>query len=567
MARSAVNEVDPEAVYLERMKREREYYTSDEGFLDFVRDCGAAPDAEYQPHGRYCQSLIEWHGTPDPDNPEITIFKSKLVLWPRGSFKSQVFTIGQAAWLIARNPDIRLLICSEVSRQAQKLVSEIMKIIDSPWFRERFGVHRGKRWKEGSGVFYSALRTRKGVKDPTLAASGVGEVQTGAHWDMVIMDDVCSQENTKTPESIEALWSWFGEVQSQLDPGTKLFMIGTLHHFADIYCRIIKDEEIAATFDISRHAWADPIVDPLGNLPTTLFFPKRLTRAFVADRKKKQTKRLYACFYENRPQTDEDQMFKPEYFRTLRDRDIPSAVWTYILTDWAFVAGDKKKKGSKTDRTVFWVVSLDCNRVAYVRDIVIGRWKPSDSCRICCDLWSRNQDIDTKAVSVESVTHKELLLSLFEEIRRQTFVMPRFVEIEGRSQESKDIRIEAIEPRFRRGDIYFAESLREHFERKWKPMIDEMTEWPFSANDDVPDAISDLDKRDKDGKYYLPHPPADWSPAYVRRSQPPVVSGRWNPAHQMDARDRQRQAPGGGNDLWHNRSESTDDLWGRPKPQ
>ena len=555
--------VSVEDIRVERINREREYYLSEEGFLDFVRDSGAAPDAEYQPHGRYAQDLIHWEGDADPDNPEITIYRSKMALWPRGSFKSQVFTIGQAAWLIARDPNIRILICSETSRQAQKFVSEVMKIIDSQWFKDRFGVHKGKQWKEGSGVFYSALRTRKGVKDPTLAAAGVGEVQTGAHWDVVIMDDVCSQENTQTPESIEKLWNWFGEVQSQLDPGTKLFMIGTLHHYADIYCRIMKDEAIAKTFEISKHAWADPIVDPAGSDPAELFFPKRLTRAFIADRKLKQTPRLFACFYENRPQTGDNQVFRPDYFRVIEDHDIPSATWSYILTDWAFIAEDKKTH--RADRTVFWVVSLDCNRVAYVRDIIIGRWKPSDSVRICCDLWSRYQAIECKGVTVEKVTHKELLMSLFEEVRRQTFVRPQFIEIEGRNQEIKDIRIEAAEPRFRRGDIYFARSLRENFTHKWKPMIDEMTEWPFSQHDDIPDAISDLDKQDKDGKYYMAAPPSSWSPSFVRRMQPPMLDGQFNPRHQMDARERAKNKD---HDLWQSNggSSSTDDLWGRRKP-
>lgn len=550
--------ITAEDIRAERLRREREYYLSEVGFIDFVRDSGAAPDAEFQPHGRYAQEILTWSGTPDPGNPEITNYKSKMVLWPRGSFKSQVWTIGQAAWMIARDPNIRILICSEVSRQAQKFVGEIMKIVDSQWFKDRFGVHKGKQWKEGSGVFTSALRTRQGIKDPTLAAAGTEEVQTGAHWDVVLMDDVCSQENTQTPESIEKLWNWFGEVQSQLDPGTKLFMIGTLHHYADIYCRIIKDEKIAKTFEISKHAWCDPIVEPHSNEPTTLFFPKRITRAFVADRKLKQTPRLFACFYENRPQTGDDQIFKPEFFRVIEDRDIPSAVWTYILTDWAFIGEDKKNQ--RSDRCVFWTVSLDCNRVAYVRDIVIGRWKPSDSVRICCDLWSRNQNIEVKGVTVEKVTHKELLMSLFEEVRRQTFVRPQFIEIEGRNQEIKDIRIEAAEPRFRRGDIYFARSLRENFTHKWKPMIDEMTEWPFSAHDDIPDAISDLDKQDKDGKYYVPHPPSSWSPSFVRRMTPPTIDGRWNEQHKLDARDRAKTKD---HDIWQSNggSPSTDDLW------
>lgn len=560
----ATSPVSAEDVRLERLRRERDYLLSEVGFLDFVRDSGAAPNAEFQPHGRYCQDLIHWNGVADPDNPLLTNYKSKMALWPRGSFKSQVFTIGQVAWLIARDPNVRILICSETARQAQKFVGEVMKSIDSQWFKDRFGVHKGKQWKEGSGVFVSALRTRQGVKDPTLAAAGVGEVQTGAHWDFVIMDDVCSQENTKTPESIESLWNWFGEVQSQLDPGAKLFVIGTLHHYADIYCKIMKDEAIAKTFEISKHAWCDPIVDPLGDEPTELFFPKRLTRSFVGLKKKTQTPRLYACFYENRPQTGDDQIFKADYFRVIEDRDIPTAVWTYILTDWAFIAEDKKTQ--RADRTVFWVVSLDCNRVAYVRDIVIGRWKPSDSVRIGCDIWSRNQQIECKGMTVEKVTHKELLMSLFEEVRRQTFVRPQFIEIEGRNQEIKDIRIEAAEPRFRRGDIYFARSLREEFSHKWKPMLDEMTEWPFSAHDDVPDAISDLDKQDKEGKYYCAAPPASWSPAFVKRMQPPMIDGKWNEQLKLDARDRAKTKE---HDIWRSSdgSPSTDDLWGRSKPQ
>jgi hypothetical protein len=324
-----------EDVRSERLKREREYYVSEEGFLDLVRDCGAAPDAQFQPHGRYAQSMIHWDGTPDPDNPGGFIFKWKLVLWPRGSFKTQVFDIGHVCWLIARDPNVRILVASETDKQARDIVGKAMEIIDSQWFRERFGVHKGKKWREGGGSFTSALRTRTEIKEPTLQATGVGAVRTGLHWDYVFMDDVCSQENTKTPEGIESLWNWFGETLAQLDPGCKLFVIGTLHHYADIYCRIQKDVEIKKLFDVSVFGWADPLVDPKSNTPTTLFFPNRLTRKFVAQQKTIQPPRLFACFYENKPHTGDDQIFHAEYFHVIEDRDIPNAVWTYVLTDFA----------------------------------------------------------------------------------------------------------------------------------------------------------------------------------------------------------------------------------------
>lgn len=548
----------------ERIRRQRDWYTSEEGFLDFVRDSGAAPDAVYEPHGRYCQELISWAGEPDPDLPSVIRFKGKLVLWPRGSFKSQVFNVGHAAWLIAGSPNLRILVCSETSRQAKKFVQETMKIVESEWFKELFGDHTQGEWKPGSGVFTSSLRTRRGVKDPTLCASGVGEVQTGSHWDVVFMDDICSQENTKTPESIESLWTWFGEIQAQLDPGIlspdgktvwggKLFMIGTLHHYSDIYCRIMKDEELSKDFEISRHAWSDPVVDPSkseAEAPATLFFPGRMTRGFVASQRRTMPPRLYACFYENRPTTGEQQLFRPEYFRTIPDANIPSSVWTYILSDFAFIADEKKKK--RADRTAFWVVSVDCNRVAYVLDCVIGRWKPSDSVRVACDLWNRYQWATLKGMTVEKTTYNELLSSVFEEVRRQTHIMPRFISIGGRSQEIKDMRIEAAEPRWRNGDIYFAQSLRDNW-RKWKPMFDEMTEWPFSTHDDVPDAISDLDKKDESNPYhpvyYCPAPPPGWAQQPVKRFQPELVNGQFNPDLGYPARENTK-AGQHGHDLW-----------------
>lgn len=563
---------------LERIRRQRDWYVSDAGFLDFVRDSGAAPDACYEPHGRYCQSLITWRGEPDRDKPEIINYKQKLVLWPRGSFKSQVFNVGQVAWLIAKDPNIRILVTSETNRQAKKFVGETMKIVASEWFKELFGDHTQAEWKPGSGVFTSSLRTRRGVKDPTVAASGVGEVQTGAHWDLIFYDDICSQENTKTPESIEALWTWYGETQAQLDPGGKIFMIGTLHHYSDIYCRIMKDPELAADFEISRYAWSDPVVDPnksAEEAPAKLFFPSRLTRSFVAYKKRNTPPRLYACFYENRPTTGEQQLFRPEYFRCIPDENIPSSVWTYILTDFAFIADEKKK--DRADRTVFWVVSMDCNRVAYVIDCVIGRWKPSDSVRIACDLWNRYQWATLKGMTVEKTTYSELLSSVFEEVRRQTHIMPRFIQISGRSQEIKDMRIEAAEPRWRAGDIYFAQSLRENW-RKWKPMFDEMTEWPFSTHDDVPDAISDLDKQE-DRVFYCPAPPVGWAQHPVRRMQPTLINGQFNPDYGYPARETTK-AGQGSHDLWRTSTSisqgnqqtqrdtaRSDSIWQKPPQQ
>ena len=518
--------LSPEEVRNYRLHREAEYYKTQEGFLDFARDSGAAPDAQDQPHGRGAHEILNWKWRADPESKR-GIYTYKIQLWPRGTFKTAVFDVALVCWEIARNPNIRICVCSETGKQAKKLVKQAMKIIDSQWYRDRFGTHRKEsEWRESTGEFFSALRTISHVKEATLLAAGAGEVWTGSHWDLVIMDDVVSQENTRTVDSLESMKNWLGEILAQLDPGCRILMIGTLHHYADLYCHIMKSREMRALFELSIYSWKMP--------DGSLFFPGRLTHEFIAQQKALMPPRLFACFYENRPTTSEEQIFHPEYFRVIENEDIPSSVWTYLFTDFAFIAEEKKK--GKADRTAFWVVSLDTNRTAYVRDFYVGRWKPSDSVRIACDLWDRYQSVNMKGIIVEDTTHKELLSSVFEEVRRSTFIKPKIIPVAGRNQEIKDIRIESAEPRFRRGDIFFARSLKEQW-RKWKPLIDEMTEWPFSQHDDVPDAISDLDKKDKEGKWVAPNPPVGWRQQQGFRQLPNLIDGRFNPDRGYPARD------------------------------
>jgi len=534
----------------QRIKEAREYYLSDEGFLDYVRDCGAAPDAEWEPHGRGAQFILDWKSYHDPESGQ-ELFKKKMVLWPRGSFKSQVFTVGMISWLVARDPNIRWFIGSETGRQARLFLRNIMEIIESPWYEEHFGIHKDpKRWSYNNG-FVSAQRTIL-KKESTVAAFGAGEVQTGAHWDGGNLDDPVSQKNTQTPDAIRKVNTWIGELLAQLDPGSKLLYIGTIHHHADYSAMKIKKEDAHKDWEISRHEWINP--------DGSLFFPARLTHAYVESQKREMPTRQFYAYYHNKPQSDEEQIFLPEYFRVIPDQDIPTAVWSYILTDFAIVADEKN------DRTVFWLVSLDQNRYAYVRDIYIKRAKPSDSVDWCCRMWNDNLHLNMKAITVERSTHEEFISGYFEEIRRKTMTRPVIKKIEGRSEEVKKNRIAGSEPRWRDARIYFAQSLRDQW-NKWKPMFEEMTEWPFSGHDDIPDAISDLDKRDARGRWYCPGPPAGWH-AHMRQTRPPsTVSGNWNPDYGYDARQmlsRMHKGDAPKEDIWHSK---TNDLFRQVRPR
>ncbi len=542
-----------EDVRQRRIEAERAYYLDPKHFIDYLRDFGACPDALDDPHGDGVRFLMNWNvrdkGVNKETGKETPLYYYKMLLWPRSSFKSHAFDAGLTSWLIAGNPNIRILVGSETYKQASAFVGLSMEIISSPRYKEVFGDHTRGRWYHGK-EFWSSLRKPPDGKlqfnkEPTLRATGVEQVQTGMHWDLVIPDDIVSQENTKTPEGLEQTRVWLGETLAQLDPGCMLFLIGTRHHYADVYGWILKEPTRRAMFEVSIKKWRD-------HGTGKLFFPGRLSEAFVMGQKALLTPRQWSAYYEQEPATTDEKLFLPSYFHIIRDQDIPARSWTYLLTDFAF------KSLEKNDRTAMWVVSLDPNRTAYVRDFVVGRWKPSDSVRIALELWNRYLRYEMKGIAIEATAHEELLSALFEEIRKETFLSPRIIPITGRSQEIKNIRIEAVEPRFRTGRIYFAQSLKDD-PRKWHPLIDEMTEWPFSEHDDIPDAISDVDKCDRDGRFLLPQPPMSFMPQNNYQHQPVLLDGRFNPTARYDARNLAAALQRRGN---------PDDLWagGKPKP-
>ena len=91
-------------------------------------------------------------------------------------------------------------------------------------------------------------RTRRG-KDPTVEAVGVGGAITGGHYDIIILDDVEDDENTRTDERLNGLIEWFtGTIMQLREPHTKIVVVGTLKtNKQDIY-KLVLNSPVWDTF-------------------------------------------------------------------------------------------------------------------------------------------------------------------------------------------------------------------------------------------------------------------------------------------------------------------------------
>jgi predicted phage terminase large subunit-like protein len=536
----------PEQLRQHRLDLERKYYLTEDGFLDYVRDFGAAPDATDELHGRVAKEVL---------NNLLRGKRKVLLLLPRGSFKSHVFNVGLSCWLIVRNPNIRILVASETFKQAVTFTRLSRQLLESAKHIEVFGRH-DKQVGFSDHEFTSAQRTAQ-LKEPTVTATGTDQVRTGMHYDLVIGDDFVSQENTKTPEAIQSTANWVGETLAQLDPGAMWLQPGTRHHFHDQHGKILTDKAIRAQFHCIVHSYK--------NVDGTLLFPQRLSEEYVQAQKALLGVKLWSAFYLNAPQSDETALFRQDQFHVIGDHEIPRNCYTCILTD--FASGENKRN----DRTALFVVSLNPHRDAFVREVRIGRWLPDEAITQALLLYQKWQPYFVKGMTMEKTSHSEWGKASLRRLAEQFGIRPVIIEIGGRSQETKVQRIQALQPRFADGGrLYWSDKIRLFDPDLWDTMVREFCEFPFSQHDDIPDALSDLDKHREEGGFYVPSPPVGFNPARIigaRQWKPSVVDGQYNSTREVDWREMVKHHTREKDDIWSqdvgNNSPNQGSIWKR----
>jgi len=193
--------------------------------------------------------------------------------WPRDHGKSEIFCIAYPLRRVCEDPNVRILIVQKTAGEAKKT----LQVIKTELERNReLKAYYADHWKEmvgqrdisnATGVVERegrregawqqqriyVKRDRRG-KDPTVEAVGVGGAITGGHFDVIVLDDVEDDENTKTQERLKSLLQWFSGTILQLrEPHTKVVVVGTLKTVAkDIY-----------NFILDNPAWSCRVVSAI----------------------------------------------------------------------------------------------------------------------------------------------------------------------------------------------------------------------------------------------------------------------------------------------------------------
>lgn len=140
------------------------------------------------------EPFLEWLNKPR-DYDEFPDDDQWLRYWSSPRFTAK--SVGIASWLaeeIIEDPNIAIMVQSEMKSQAVKIVDMVRGWLELPKVEKLFGTFKSpKKWAEDE--FTVTQRTVTGKKDPTMQASGMDVPMTGWHPDIIVWDDLLGETN------------------------------------------------------------------------------------------------------------------------------------------------------------------------------------------------------------------------------------------------------------------------------------------------------------------------------------------------------------------------------------
>lgn len=309
--------------------------------------------------------------------------KDRLILWPRGHYKSSANIVDLVQWILCF-PDIRFVYAHGIKEHARLYLMEVRKHFESnprmgKLFPELCGFHLGTPNK-----FTVPGRTRN-LKEPTGMVASQRSVKAGLHFDIGAFDDLVHENNFRTPESRQKTIDDFQSYKALVDPGGYKQVNGTPYAIDDLY-GWIKEHNADQSWKISsRSCW---ITDADGN--KKVLFPRQWTRdrrkeigftVEMLEKMQQEDPEFFSYQYECNPLPKSTQLFSEEliYRHTIPYSEIPKHGPKIMVVDIA--VSDHKR----ADDTVIGIAQINGGKM-YLIDTDGGQWQPHETIRHICAM-------------------------------------------------------------------------------------------------------------------------------------------------------------------------------------
>lgn len=418
-------------------------------------------------------------GMTQPSNIDKPIRNLQIAIAPRTG-KSELLSRRLPAWLLGRNPDLRLISASYSTDLSRNLGRSVAKIIDERDYARIFPATRlGRGVKDEQGHVEQGLRNadmfevvgRKGL----YKNAGVGSALTGYGAQYGIVDDALrNRQDADSPVMRRTLWDWFQSVfYTRLEQNSGMFLIGTRWHERDLagmtLSQAMQDPEAEQYFCLIYPSVLDS--DPSPGDPRKkhgeVLWPERASIERMRRIRSSMSVYEFEALFQQRPAPPEGGIVKLAWFKYY---DSPPADLRdhLIAADLTF-----KDRGDYCCFQVWGQKGQD----KYLLDMVRERLtftQQIQAFRTLCAKWPQ-----ARVKLIEDAANGAALIDT---IKREIGGV-----IGVRPVGSKEMRLDAVSPMIEAGNVYLPSVQR----AKWVEIfLEEIRNFPHGSFDDTIDAAS-----------------------------------------------------------------------------
>lgn len=396
-----------------------------------------------------------------------------------------------AAWLLMRDPNLRILVLAAEQALARKMVRNVKRILERHPLTAGLKPDRPDQWAADQFT----LRRTAEWRDPSMLARGLNGNVTGCRADIVLCDDVEVPDTSDTPLKREDLRARLAEIDYVLVPdGTQLYT-GTPHSYYSIYALSPRQEigETAPFLDGFERLEL-PVIDEHGDSR----WPDRFPPARLDSIRRRTGPARFAAQMLLQPTSTEDGRLDPEridfYRHEIAVEELSGDLLRLSLGDkrlvsascWWDPAFGSPRKG---DGSVIAIVYSDGEGRYYLHRI---QWLQQDSrdatnaaMQLCRQAAKFARTWHAPAIRIETNGLGKFLPGLLRQALSESDCAASVIECTSRK--AKAVRIlEAFDA------VLAASALRAHDSVAQTPFLREMREWrPGAAmHDDGLDAVA-----------------------------------------------------------------------------
>jgi phage terminase large subunit-like protein len=384
----------------------------------------------------------------------------------RGAGKSTICTVTKSIHLLLKDPNLRILIASKTTQNAEGFLKEIKGHFEgNERLEEIFGPYYDPRkvGKWDNREIEIVPRT-KNAKEASITCVGVDGTIVSKHYDVMISDDLVDEDNARTEYMRDKTRTWFYQTldpcleppDSNVPHRGEHHMLGTKYHFDDLYGRLSEGE-------LKGRVNVIPALSEEGLTP----WPEKYPVEWFEDKKKHSGVIIFNCQYQCDAEAMKGEVFQYDDCQIVNDNDIPSGLRVFMGCDLAI---SQKKKTA--DQFAIVVGGFDVAGNIYVLDFFAGHLRFNQQVTKFFQFYDK---FDPIWAGSESNAYQDALRQAIKDRDREVRVIPL------NTDKDKMTRAWKLTPLF--------ESKRVFFRKGMDRLIDQFVLFPGYKYKDLIDAF------------------------------------------------------------------------------